>query len=293
MNHSRRITLPCHAPLATGKREGEAREHYTATVTSTPSFTIRHYARRALHAVLAGMRGQGGRSFELLGVTLRVPRGVHHPGLNPSSGFFLRTVGPMIAPGHRVLDVGCGAGLGALVAASRGAATVGLDRSREALAATSRNAEDASITVVEGEPEPGQLALVEGDAPAVFSSEGGIASEPWDLVLWNPSQRDESDRTAVLESLRFLPTLLGERGRLLVVVEKGSGLAEELRLRMPFEYRVVQLAQDLGLRPAFRVLCLGFDQEASRARRHKERKRSKDAKASVSRRKWEGKEEQE
>lgn len=286
------LTLDGSRCLAICEHDAQGRAHYTAGVTTSLTFGIRHHARRALHGAIAGARGRTGRRFELLGVTLRVPRGVHHPGRDPSSGFFLRTVGPMIAPGHRVLDVGCGAGLGALVAASRGATVVALDRSPDALQATRKNAEDASLTVVDTNPEPGQLALVEGDAPSALCVGGVVGSEPWDLVLWNPSQRTDPERSAVLDSLRSLPTLLGETGRLLLVVEKGSGLAEGVLLGMPFEYRVVQLAQDLGLRPAFRVLCLGFDLEASRARRHKERKRSKEAKASVSRRKWEGKEEQ-
>lgn len=195
----------------------------------------------------------------------------------------------MIAPGQRVLDVGCGAGLGALVAATRGAAVLALDAAPTALEATAANARSQGIAVVASPPEPGQLQTLTGQVPDALADPAVVGSDPWDLVLWNAPQRTESHRAAVLDALPTLPTLLGESGRLLLLVEKGSGLEDRVRAAMPFEYRVVELARDLGLRPAFRVLCLGFDKEASRARRHAERKRTKAAKAAVSRRKWEGK----
>jgi len=259
-------------------------------VPSRPDFPLRHAARRALHGVVARARGRGGRRLDLLGVQLQVPTGVPHPGLDPSAAFLLRTVGPMVAPGHTVLDVECGAGLGAMVAVSRGAAVVAMDGSAACRDATRANAEAAGVTVVTGTPEPGQLAIRDARPPHDLGS-GGPVADGWDLVLWNAAQTSDAERGVVLATLPSLPSLIGETGRLLLVVEKGSGLQDEMARALPREYRAVELARDLGLRPAFAVLCLGFDREAARARRHAERNRSKEAKASVSRRKWEGKEE--
>ncbi len=262
---------------------------YTAGMPSAPSFPVRYVTRRVLHGVLARLRGRGGRRVQVVGIELSVPRGTRHPGLDPSAAFFHRTIGPMVAPEHRVLDVGCGVGLGAIGAASRGAAVLGVEPDPTALEACRGNAREAGIQVVEEAPSGGQLQLVQGDARDAVQRAGLAAEEPWDLVLWNAPQRSEAQRSVVLAALPALPDLLGERGRLLLVVERGSGLEAAVRGAMPFEYRVVELARDLGLRPSFRVLCLGFDTEAARARRHAERKRTTGAKAAVSRRKWEGK----
>lgn len=221
--------------------------------------------------------------MSLHGVQLAVPSGVAHPGRDPASGFFHRTVGPMIAPGHRVLDLGCGAGIGALVAALRGAKAVALDRDANAVAATLANARAAGFPVVEGEPEDGQVAAFVADLPEALAGH-----EAFDLVLWNAEQRTPAERATVVGSLTHVPALLGERGRLLVLVERGSGLEAEVREALPEGYRVVVLARDLGLRPAFRVLCVGWDTEAARARRHAERKRSKEAKAAKARQRWDG-----
>ena len=227
--------------------------------------------------------------MRVVGVDLSVPRGARHPGLDPAAAFFHRTVGPMIAPEHRILDVRCGVGLGAIGAASRGAAVLGVEPDLTALEACRRNAREAGVQVVEEAPTSGQLRLVQGEARDALQRDGLAAKEPWDLVLWNAPQRTKAQRAVVLAALPALPDLLGERGRLLLVVERGSGLEAAVRSAMPFEYRVVELARDLSLRPSFRVLCLGFDAEAARTRRHAERKRTKAAKAAVSRRKWDGK----
>lgn len=244
-------------------------------MSASPGFAVRWAVRRAGHALIAAARGRGRARVRLGGFAIEVPRGVSHPGLDPAAGFFLRTVGPMVAPGQRVLVLDAGVGLLALAAASRGAAVVAREADLRAREAAAANATTAGVPVVDGTPAPGEVT---------FEVELGSG---WDLVLWNPSQRSPRERRRVCGMVEDLPRLVGESGRLLIAVEQGSGLEDDVRAALPDLYRVVVLARDLGLRSVFRVLCLGYDQEEARARRHAERARTRAEKAAVSRRRWE------
>jgi release factor glutamine methyltransferase len=224
---------------------------------------------------------------EVLGHTLDVPPGVHHPVADGSSTFLYRTVGPMVAPGHRILDLGTGCGLGALVAASRGADVVAVDIDPAAIAAAKANVEAAGLS-----------ELVEfrvGEATAL------AADEAFDQVWWNAPQRSV-DPTEPLRPgqaagrqfsnidaiLRILPQWLGERGRLVISVDLDTGLGEFVRSHLPDGYRSVQLASSLPLGSRFIALSLGFDLEEARRRRHAARdlQRTPEQKAAVSRRRW-------
>ena len=197
------------------------------------------------------------------GVDLLVPRGLPHPLVQGSARFFLRTTGPMIAPGQRVLVLDCGAGLDGVAAARRGASVVGRDRDPRAVEATRANLERAGLS---GEVEVGA------------DLQGG----PWDLVLWNPDGLQDLE-----SSLAGLAAALGERGRLLLGTVTGSSARRRAREAMSDEFRIVPLARSPGLSARYEVLCIGFDLEAARARRHAERSRSAQEKAAVSRRRWE------
>jgi len=244
-------------------------------MAASPGFAVRWAVRRAGHALIATARGRGRGRVCLGGFELDVPRGAPHPGLDPATGFFLRTVGPMVAPEQRVLVLDAGVGLLALAAASRGAAVVAREPDLTARDAAARNAAGAGIPVVDGTPAAGEVTF------------GAELGEDWDLVLWSPSQRSMRERRRVCGMVEDLERLVGESGRLLIAVEQGSGLEDDVRAALPDLYRVVVLARDLGLRPTFRVLCLGYDQEEARARRHAERARTRADKAAVSRRRWE------
>ncbi len=216
-------------------------------------------ARRLVHA----RRLWRDDRFTARGIELLVPRGVCHPLMVGSSGFFLRTAGPMIAPGQRVLVLDCGAGLDVVGAATRGALVTGRDLDPRAVEATRANLERAGL--------PGAVQV--GD---------GLGGGPWDLVLWNPE-----DPTRLEALLGALPEALGERGRLVLGAQAGSTTRDRALRALPDEFRMVQLARDLGLLARYEVLSLGFDFEAARVRRHAERRRSSEAKAAVSRRRWE------
>ena len=201
--------------------------------------------------------------YSIQGVDLLVPRGLPHPVVHPSARFFLRTVGPMIAPDQRVLVLDCGVGLELVAAASRGAQVVGRDADPRAVEASRANLARAGLA---------------GDV------EGGrdMAGGPWDVVLWNPG-----DAVKRLDDvLAALPEALGDRGRLVVGVRTGSPMEDAARRGLPEDFRVVELARNLGLWLRFRALSIGVDLEARRARRHADRHRTAGDKAAVSRRRW-------
>jgi hypothetical protein len=85
--------------------------------------------------------------------------------------------------------------------------------------------------------------------------------------------------------LDAVPELLGEGGRLVVAIDRTTGMGEFVRSRIPEGYRVVRLARSLGLMATWEALSIGWDVEAARALRHAGRDLR--AKAAVSRKRWE------
>lgn len=181
----------------------------------------------------------------------------------------MRTVGPMVAADQRVLDLGTGSGIGAVVAASRGAAVVACDESRSAVAAAEANLRAAGLGD-RVDLRPGRFQDVLGD-------------ERFDLVWFNGPQGPSGYRL-MGDVLDACPSWLEETGRLVVAVDRTAGMGEFVRSRVPRGYRVVQLARSLELLGSWEALCIGWDVEAARARRHSGR--SAEAKAEVSRKRW-------
>jgi release factor glutamine methyltransferase len=223
----------------------------------------------------------------VLGHALEVPPGVHHPQADGSSDFLYRTVGPMVAPGHRILDLGTGCGLGALVAASRGADVVAVDIDPAAVEAARANIDAAGLS--------DSVDFRVGDVLAV------IGEETFNQVWWNAPQRpvDPSDPqrpgsaagrdfAQIARVLSALPEWLGERGRLVISIDLDSSLGDFVRDNLPEGFRSVQLASSLPIGSRFIALSLGWDLEAARRRRHeaKNLERSDEEKAAVSRRRW-------
>ena len=190
-----------------------------------------------------------------------------------STGFFFRTVGPMIAPGHRVLDVGTGCGVGAVVAASREAHVVACDPSAAAVAVAESNLRALDLWD-RVDLRPGSAADVVGD-------------EQFDLVLLNGPQ-DPAGYELTAAVLAASPRWLGERGRLLLVADRTTGMSEFVASHVPAGYRVVRLARSGSPLSGFDALSVGWDIEAARERRHSERSlgRSDARRAEVSRRRW-------
>ena len=244
--------------------------------------------RRAQRAVLAVRRAHR-TDCELLGHRFAVPDGVYDPRTDGSSGFFYRAVGPMIAPGQRVLDIGTGCGLGAVVAASRGATVVAVDLDPATIAAARGN------TILAGLDRAVEFR--------VGPVEDVVGAESFDLVLWNAPQdpracvgarclltRSGQGHDRVLGVTRQCARWLGERGRFLVLLDTGSGLEALLEAAVPPGYRSVLLTEQLGFASHFVVRSLGWDAEAARRARHGAGPGRPDVvrRAEVNRRRWEG-----
>ena len=176
----------------------------------------------------------------------------------------------MVASNHRVLDVGTGSGIGALVAASRGAEVVACDPSRAAVAAAEANLRAAGV----------------GDSVVLTAArvqDLDVAGE-FDQVWFNGPQ-DPSGYQLMGDLLDAAPALLGEKGRLILTIDRTTGMGEFVRSRLPAGYRVVRLARSLGLFATWEAYSVGWDQEAARAKRHGPR--DPEARAAVSRKRWE------
>ncbi len=111
---------------------------------STGKITLRDFARRAyftaayrLYARRRLLRTDEARIF---GHRLIVPRGVFHPCLYYSSKAFGEYLSSIPLHGTSVLDMGCGSGILALVAAGEGASVTAIDINPDAVRATRENA---------------------------------------------------------------------------------------------------------------------------------------------------------
>ena len=86
----------------------------------------------------ASLHGLGAHDVEYLGLHLHVPEQVFPP--TPTSDLLGRQVIDRVAPGSRVLDMGCGAGANAILAAKNSADVVAVDVNPHAVQATIDNA---------------------------------------------------------------------------------------------------------------------------------------------------------
>jgi len=107
------------------------------------------------------------------GIELTVPPSVFHPTLYFSTGVFASYLRRLPLEGKRVLDMGCGSGILGLIAASRGARVLCVDRNPEAVRATRQNAAQNRLLK--------DLTVLESD---LFS--GLIGDVRFDYILFNP-----------------------------------------------------------------------------------------------------------
>lgn len=103
--------------------------------------------RRRAHTMLMRVYGPWAirrvrrqREWRRSGLTLTVPAGVFHPGLFFSSDVMATEIERCRPQGRSVLDVGCGSGVLALVAARAGATVTAIDINADAVGATLANA---------------------------------------------------------------------------------------------------------------------------------------------------------
>ena len=121
-------------------------------------------------------------------VTLEVPPTVFGDGLHPTTTSCLELLTPLVGPGTRLLDVGCGSGALSVVAARAGADATAIDVDDAAVDATRANAAANGVAV-------------EASTVPLSSLTGG-----WDVVVANISAR------AVLELSEDLWRVLAPGG---------------------------------------------------------------------------------
>jgi release factor glutamine methyltransferase len=119
-------------------------DRYTPMMSAPDAERIRRWHENA-YATAKAEAGADGQTFSYLGLTLHVP-----PTVQPITGvsnLLGEAVVAEVRPGERVLDMGTGSGVNAILAASRGASVVAVDINPRALEAARRNAERNGVTI--------------------------------------------------------------------------------------------------------------------------------------------------
>jgi release factor glutamine methyltransferase len=197
--------------------------------------------------------GRGEQSFEYLGTEIVVPPDVMP--VTPMSHLLGAAVLAEVKTGERVLDMGSGSGVNAILAATKGARVLAIDINPHALAAAEANAE-----------RNGVADLVEVKYSDVFSEVEGT----FDLVVFDPPFRwfrprdmleaamtDEGYR-AMTTFFRHLRSHLCPGGRALIFFGTSGdlGYLQQLVADCGFVSEVV--AQDELTRDAWRVEYFAF-----------------------------------
>lgn len=185
-----------------------------------------------------------GEVFEYLGLTLVVPP--HVQVIESTSDLLGRAVLDEVSPGERVLDMGTGSGVNAILAATRGADVVAVDVNPHAVEAARANAERNGVA----------------DRVSVSRSDlfAGVQGR-FDLVVFDPpfrwmKPRDWAEASITDEGYRTLTAFfagvrehLAEDGRILVFFGTTAdiGYLEELLARNGLAFQVLaRRAMDKG-----------------------------------------------
>ncbi|HEX7745013.1 MAG TPA: methyltransferase [Micromonosporaceae bacterium] len=144
---------------------------YVPTVSAEEAERIRTWHERAYEEARAQSAGTD-QTFDYLGLTLIVPPQVMP--ITRVSHLLGEAVLAEVRPGDRVLDMGTGSGVNALLAAARGASVLAVDINPEAVAAARRNAD-----------RNGLAERVEVRLSDVF----GAVHDTYDVIVFDPPFR--------------------------------------------------------------------------------------------------------
>jgi len=197
--------------------------------------------------------GAAERSFEYLGLTIVVPPDVMP--ITPVSHLLGESVQATARPGDRVLDMGTGSGVNAILAAKAGASVLAVDINEHSLVAARDNAERNGVD-----------DLVEVRYSDVFSE----VEEAFDLIVFDPpfrwfTPRDlfeaamtDTGYQAMTRFFREAHGHLSPRGRMLVFFGTSGdlGYLEQLMAEEGYHFEVV--AKDGGARDGWTVEYLTF-----------------------------------
>jgi release factor glutamine methyltransferase len=182
---------------------------------------IRRWHEAAYEQLLAA----GDRTVEYLGLRLDVPAGVFAP--TPTSDLLGQAVLDRARAGVRVLDMGTGSGVNAILAATRGAEVIAVDLNPAAVAAARANVERHGVadrvTVVEGDLFEG----VEGTFDLIVYDPPFRWFRPRDLV--EAAMADE-DYDSLARFFAQAPHRLSAGGSMLVFFGTSGDLAHLLGL---------------------------------------------------------------
>lgn len=155
-----------------------AQQGRLGTMTSMDGFAPRMSAKRAAQLrrwhqrASVELHALGAHDVEYLGIQVHVPEGVFSP--QPMSQLLGRAVDQEVRHGERVLDMGTGCGVNAILAARRGAQVLAIDVNPAAVSAAELNARSAGVA--------DQIECRVGD---LFE---GI-EERFDLIVFDPPFR--------------------------------------------------------------------------------------------------------
>lgn len=123
-----------------------------------------------------GRAGTEGQDFDYLGLELHVPPSVQP--ITPMSQLLGEAVVAEVQPGDRVLDMGTGCGVNAILAARAGGDVLAVDINPEAVTATVENAARNGVT-----------QQVEARVSDVFDAVDRERDGPFDVIIFDPPFR--------------------------------------------------------------------------------------------------------
>lgn len=192
-------------------------------------------------------------TFEYLGLTLVVPPSVQP--ITPTSHLLGEAVIAETRPGDRVLDMGTGCGVNAILAARQGANVVAVDLNKRAVSAARANAERNGVA--------DRVDVRESD---VFAA----APESYDLIVFDPpfrwfKPRDDAELATADENYRALTTFFREvrdhltvGGRILLFFGSSGDLAYFQQLVAASQLETTVVARLTGEREGIPVEYLTY-----------------------------------
>lgn len=186
---------------------------------------------------LVTIRKDTPRTIEANGLRLEIAPGVFDPLLFRSGVLLANVVRRMDLEGRSVLDLGCGSGIGAIVASLWGARVTATDVSRRAIGCTARNAR-------------AYAADLEVRRSDLFDN---LVNRRFDIILFNPpyfrgAPADDADRAwrspnIIDRFARELSGHLNENGFALVVLSSDGACPDYLRTFDRAGFRMARVVQ--------------------------------------------------